>query len=138
MTVRLRAHHLLCILTYVGKGYSPAFTDNMTAIAKRIAEGETIAIVDGPDDICAPRQSETNPHCSDGSVYKRDLQAARDVGRLLQISVCSGVRLSLDNCSLKRLRSAFAQDQIRSACSDCQWGETCTAISTNGYKGVFV
>ena len=25
MTVRLRAHHLLCMLTYVGKGYSPAF-----------------------------------------------------------------------------------------------------------------
>ncbi|TPN80750.1 DUF1284 domain-containing protein, partial [Mesorhizobium sp. B1-1-5] len=22
MTIRLRAHHLLCLLTYVGKGYS--------------------------------------------------------------------------------------------------------------------
>ena len=25
MTIRLRAHHLLCLLTYAGKGYSPAF-----------------------------------------------------------------------------------------------------------------
>ena len=28
MTIKLRAHHLLCLLTYVGKGYSPAFTAN--------------------------------------------------------------------------------------------------------------
>jgi len=138
MTVRLRAHHLLCILTYIGKGYSPAFTDNMTVIAGRISAGETIEIVEGPDDICAPRQAETNAHCCDDSVQKRDLQAAQDVGRVLQILVRDGAKLSLDKSSLKRLRAAFTQDKIRSACRDCQWGEICTAISTNGYGGAMV
>ena len=138
MTVSLRAHHLLCILTYIGKGYSPAFTDNMTVIARRISAGENIEIVAGPDDICAPRQAEANAHCCDDSVQNRDLQAAEDVGRILQILVLPGAKLSLDKHSLKRLRAAFTQGQIRSACRDCQWGEICTAISTNGYSGTMV
>ena len=50
MTVRLRPHHLLCLLTYVGKGYSPAFTANYDAIAMRIEQGEELLIVSGPDD----------------------------------------------------------------------------------------
>ena len=62
MTVRLRAHHLLCMLTYIGKGYSPAFTDNMTVIAGRVSAGENVEIVDGPDEICAPRLAEANAH----------------------------------------------------------------------------
>ncbi|WP_292282104.1 DUF1284 domain-containing protein, partial [Mesorhizobium sp.] len=63
MTVRLRAHHLLCLLTYVGKGYSPAFTANYDVVVKRLAGGEDILIVSGPDDICAPLLSESEPHC---------------------------------------------------------------------------
>ena len=62
MTVRLRAHHLLCMLTYIGKGYGTAFTDNMTVIAGRVSAGENVEIVDGPDEICAPRQAEANAH----------------------------------------------------------------------------
>lgn len=138
MTVRLRAHHLLCILTYVGKGYSPAFTDNMTVVAGRIAAGETIEIVEGPDDICVPRQAETNPHCRDDSIHNRDLQAAQDVGKILKISVRSGVKLSLDKHTLKRLRAAFTQNLVRSACHDCQWDEICSALSKNGYRGAIV
>jgi len=52
--VRLRAHHLLCILTFAGKGYSPAFVANMAGVVARIGAGEPIEVVAGPDDICAP------------------------------------------------------------------------------------
>lgn len=138
MTVRLRAHHLLCILTYVGKGYSPAFIDNMTQAARRISAGETIEIVEGPDDICAPRKAETNPHCWDKSVHNRDLRAAQDVGRILKISIRSGAKLSLNKRSLRQLRAAFTQNLVRSACHDCQWDEICSALSKNGYRGTIV
>ncbi|TJU92322.1 MAG: DUF1284 domain-containing protein, partial [Mesorhizobium sp.] len=63
MTVRLRAHHLLCLLTYVGKGYSPAFTANYDKVVKRLGEGEAVLIVSGPDAICAPMLDEREPHC---------------------------------------------------------------------------
>ncbi len=38
--VRLRAHHLLCLLTYVGKGYSEAFVRRADALAARLSAGE--------------------------------------------------------------------------------------------------
>ena len=138
MTVHLRPHHLLCILTYIGKGYSPAFTDNMTVIAGRISAGEMIEIVEGPDEICAPRRTEIDAHCCDDSVRNRDLKAAVDAGRVLQTPLHTGARFSLDNYSLKRLRAAFTKDQVRSACKECQWSEICTAISKNGYGGTMV
>lgn len=138
MTVELRAHHLLCILTYIGKGYSRDFTDNMTVIAGRISAGEMIEVIDGPDDICAPRRTEINGHCHDDSVLNRDLKAAVDVGRVLQAPVHTGARFSLDAHSLKRLRTAFTRRQIRSACEDCQWDEICTAISKNDFGGAIL
>jgi len=64
MTVRLRSHHLLCLLTYVGKGYSAAFIANYDAIAKRLGRGEDVLIVSGPDDICQPMLGEAESHCS--------------------------------------------------------------------------
>ncbi len=61
MTVRLRAHHLLCMLTYVGKGYSPAFVENYEVIAARLSAGEEIELVAGPDDICGPLTADQRP-----------------------------------------------------------------------------
>ena len=81
MTIRLRAHHLLCLLTYVGKGYSPAFTANYDAIAERLSRGEDILLVSGPDDICAPLLDEPEPHCLNEGVIERDRLAARDEGK---------------------------------------------------------
>jgi len=43
VTIRLRAHHLLCILTYVGKGYTPGFTVNYDRVARRMSDGEETA-----------------------------------------------------------------------------------------------
>ncbi len=48
VTVRLRAHHLLCLLTYVGKGYTPAFTANYDAVVARLDAGEDRAAGRGP------------------------------------------------------------------------------------------
>src|SRR5712672_2376586 len=76
LTVRLRAHHLLCMLTFVGEGYSPAFTENYRSIARRLSAGEEIELVSGPDDICAPLMEGADPHCLKASVIDRDAAAA--------------------------------------------------------------
>ena len=51
--VRLRGHHLLCLLTYKGLGYSPEFVAGMTARVTTVhedAEGNThIGVVVGAD-----------------------------------------------------------------------------------------
>ncbi len=39
MTVRLRPYHLLCLQTYVGKGYTAEFVENCDRIAVRLPFG---------------------------------------------------------------------------------------------------
>ncbi|WP_180901811.1 DUF1284 domain-containing protein [Martelella soudanensis] len=133
MTIRLRPHHLLCMLTYAGKGYSPAFTANMTAIVGRIAGGEPIEIVSGADDICKPLLGEADPHCHRESVGERDQRAARDVGRLIGASVGPGTRLRLDGAEIAQLRTAFVKDDIRSACGGCEWRKLCSHVASAGF-----
>ncbi|MFC6487661.1 DUF1284 domain-containing protein [Nitratireductor sp. GCM10026969] len=135
MTVRLRAHHLLCLLTYVGEGYSRAFTANYDVIAKRIAAGEDIRIVAGPDDICAPLLGGPQPHCHRESVRKRDRLAAEAVAALLRRPIVPGVLLKLEKADRQRMRTAFAAGQIRAACKGCQWHALCSEIAGSGYDG---
>ncbi|MBZ9668120.1 DUF1284 domain-containing protein [Mesorhizobium sp. ES1-3] len=134
MTIRLRAHHLLCLLTYVGKGYSPAFTANYDGIAERLSRGEDILLVSGPDDICTPLLGEPEPHCLRDSAAGRDRQAGDDVEALLARPIRDGVRLDLDAAILLRLRLAFAAGHVRKACGGCEWSDLCSAVASGGYR----
>ncbi|MAN77685.1 DUF1284 domain-containing protein [Pelagibacterium flavum] len=136
MTIRLRPHHLLCVLAYVGKGYSARFTANYDLVVQRIAEGEDIVIVGGPDDICAPLLGDAEPHCWRESVIERDRAAARDLSTLLGTPIDAGVSLSLESGRLKRMRAAFAERSIRGACAGCEWQEMCNAIAASGFVDV--
>lgn len=135
MTVRLRPHHLLCLLTYVGKGYSPAFIAGLTAIAKRIDGGEDVVIVHGPDDICTPMLDDPTAHCRNATIDIRDAAAAYDVGKLLGRGIRAGIRLSLTPDIIAQMRKGFAKAQTRSACVRCDWADLCTDIAGNGYQG---
>ncbi|UCI06952.1 DUF1284 domain-containing protein [Mesorhizobium sp. B1-1-8] len=135
MTVRLRAHHLLCLLTYVGKGYSPAFTANYDGIVARLGGGEDFLIVSGADDICAPLLNEPEPHCRGESATERDELAARDIGELLGRTVLTGDRLGLDAPSLARMRKAFSSGLTRTACPGCEWFELCGTVAASGFSG---
>lgn len=134
MTIALRAHHLLCALTYVGKGYSYAFIANYDAIAARLTAGERVRIVAGPDDICQPLcQADDAPHCVGPGPARRDRQAARAIEPLLGCSLAVGASLTLDANTLARLRTAFAAGSIRDACEDCEWHSLCTHVAADGY-----
>ena len=136
MTVRLRPHHLLCVLTYVGRGYSPAFTANMARVAERLGAGEDIELVAGPDDICAPLLDGPDPHCRRASVTERDRAAAHDLHDLLGFDLRTGAHLMLDEDLIGRLREAFASDKIRPACTGCEWVDLCGSIAADGFDGV--
>ena len=135
MTVRLRGHHLLCLLTWSGKGYSPAFTAGFTAIATRIAAGEAVVLVEGPDDVCAPMLDSPDCHCRNDSAAGRDARALRDVALLLGRPLAAGQRLVLEPGTLARMRRAFASGSIRGACAGCEWSGLCRDIADDGFAG---
>lgn len=135
MTVGLRAHHLLCVLTYVGRGYGAAFTANLDTIARRIAAGETVRLVAGPDDICAPLLHADDPHCTRAGPERRDRHAARSLAPLLGRPLAPGDTLVLDAALIARLRAAFADGRARRACVGCQWAPLCSAVAAENYAG---
>ena len=135
MAVRLRAHHLLCLLTYVGEGYSAGFIANLDQITTRLRAGEDIHLVDGPDDICAPLLGSEQDHCAGPSAAERDQIAASAIPELLGQDLTAGTRLSLDEAELARLRRAFTSGVIRAACSGCEWADLCTSIAARVYEG---
>jgi uncharacterized protein len=133
MTISLRPHHLLCLLTYAGEGYSAAFTASFDGIAARIAAGEDIRLVMGPDDVCAPLLDSAEAHCRLESVAERDDQAADALMHLLVRSIRPGERLTLDVNAFNQMRRAFLTGSIRKACAGCEWAGSCTAIAADGY-----
>ncbi|HCK33249.1 MAG: 2Fe-2S ferredoxin [Micavibrio sp.] len=132
--IKLRPHHLLCILTYVGKGYSKPFTENFDAICERINQGErNVEIIKGPDDVCAPRlcdPEDTKCHCYDQDITDSDAKALND------LNLNYGDTLILSPEKITELREGFAQKTIRKACIDCQWYGLCTDVANSDYKDV--
>jgi hypothetical protein len=136
--VRLRGHHLLCLLTFVGEGYTPAFTQNFRRIAERLSAGEDIEIVEGPDDICAPILDLPEAHCRNRSVRDRDEWALAATADRLGVSLKAGSVLNLDGERLHALRAAFAAGMTRAACDECEWSGLCTRIAHDGFEGTLV
>ena len=134
MTLRLRPHHVLCLQSYVGKGYHPAFTANFDRIATRIALGEDIELVAGPDDICAPMLEIETAHCFSASVAQRDATAARDLAEVIGDPFRNGEAMTLTPDLLQRLRTAFGSGCIRLACVGCEWSVLCNEIANSGFR----
>ena len=137
MTLALRAHHLLCMLTYAGRGYSPDFLRTFDHITASLAAGAPITLVHGPDAICAPLccgPDGNNAHWHQESARARDAQATRELAPW--IGGLPGTGLTLDAALLARLRAAFASGQIRGACDGCEWTELCSRIAADGFTGV--
>jgi uncharacterized protein len=136
--LRLRGHHFLCILTYRGFGYTPAFVVNMTAKMAEIVAGRPVELVIGPDEIChgftqACRAMSAHD-CSLASTLDMD-QAAIAALALLLPELQVGQSLILDTVRIAALRAAFADGSIRKACADCSWRHFCTAIAEEGFVG---
>ena len=117
MSVSIRPHHLLCMLTYLGKGYTPAFVDNYSAIVQRLNDGEP------------------GCHCRNESVRHRDRTATADIAQALGRQLESGKSFVLDRQVLSLLREAFAMGTIRKACEGCEWQILCSKIARNEFRG---
>ncbi|WP_029065578.1 DUF1284 domain-containing protein [Labrenzia sp. DG1229] len=134
MTISIRPHHLLCMLTYLGKGYTPQFVVNYDKIVDRINSGEDIKIVNGPDDICKPMLSEADCHCHNENVLGRDAYALSQIVSVMGEDARAGHVLHLSPERITKLRSRFRKGTLRAACSGCQWQEFCTSIANNNFR----
>lgn len=116
MTIRLRGHHLLCLLGYRGKGYSDGFCANMTEVYEKLRRkpDTVIEIIEGPDEICRAFPADQPSHCLNGSVFRKD----RAILERLALAPGDAVRWR-DVCD--RVAVRVAPEDIAQLCSDCRW-----------------
>lgn len=138
MIVRLRAHHLLCILTYRGNGYSPAFVRSMSRVVARLSRGARVGLVAGPDDICRGLHGGRARHCVRPSARRRDRLAAADLRRAGE-AVRRGRSIGrLGDRRLAAWRAGFADGRTRRACAACPWASLCDTTAEAGFAGAFL
>ena len=153
-----RAHHIaLCAHSYIGKGYTEAYSANinrMMATINASPAGVDVRIVDGPDDWCRPLLAATDEaskarqrHCHEKSTQARDQLALEDLGHVMGHPVKIGDIVRLDKELVLRIRKAFRQaarekqaspDKLypapRRGCHACPWHALCDEVAQRYFR----
>ena len=101
--IRLRYHHLLCVLRFVGEGYSRDFCENIKRIKESISNSDYI-LIEECDDVCAACPNNINSVCQYEQKVKRYDAAVKE---------------ALHNNVLPNPKDI---------CSDCEWYYICKNI----------
>ena len=119
--LRLRAHHLLCLLGFRGLGYSEAFVANMTRVADKLrAQPDTVVeLVANPDVICAACPKLHGDRCGVGATCGRAEE--RDTLVLGFMGLTPGARLPVRaayDLVRERINREVMADEC---CRGCSW-----------------
>lgn len=116
MSVRLRGHHLLCLLGFRGMGYSEEFARNMSKVYEKLRRTPetSILIVEGADDLCVKFPCDQEYHCDDAAVHQHDRQVIHHLG------VQPGDQVTWKEL-LERVREQVKPEHIPKWCASCQW-----------------
>lgn len=119
--IKLRGHHLLCILNFEGKGYSEEFIKNMYEVKKALEEKEFILTEDA-DNICDKCPYLEKNICKnekrEGEIKERDRKVIEYLGLKL------GERYFYP-LLVKEILEKINMAIFESFCSDCSWFELC-------------
>ncbi len=115
-TIRLRGHHLLCLLGYHGMGYSPDFVNNMTAIYTqlRLKPQTLVTLIEGVDDLCGKFPSSQEYHCEDDNIHERDCRILKRLGFQEENTLSWQIIQS-------RIALVFQPSDIDALCPSCSW-----------------
>jgi len=115
--IRLRGHHILCLLGFRGLGYSQAFVENLGRVQERAFSSDcTVEVIVSPDDICAacPRLLDAANPCDESRICKKDLSVLR------LLSLTPGKTLPAVEL-YARVRKSIAPEFLQEICSNCRW-----------------
>ncbi|ARK22021.1 DUF1284 domain-containing protein [Sporosarcina ureae] len=136
--IKLRGHHIFCLLGYRGMGYSEEYTANMTNIHDELRERPDtfIQIMKGPDYLCAKFPEGQPYHCEDDGIYVRDSEILHKLG--LKVSDVLPWR-EVE----RRIRVHVVPEDIAVVCETCSWRSygfcqegVASVIESNGLKKV--
>ena len=116
--MNIRAHHLLCMRYFQGKGYSKEFIRNFYFVLKKLP-GEKIRVVNSVDVIC-----EKCPH-NDDSVCKKKKDSERKT-RQMDNRLIKTAKISLEKEYLySKLKDLVKNIKAKDFCKGCEWKKDC-------------
>jgi hypothetical protein len=126
VSLKIRAHHLLCFQGYQGYGYSKEFQDNLERIIKLINTDPDLEmeVIAEKDMICSCCPYMVKTDCQRNQ-YSARMVRLIDLKVLEKLNLKEGVRekaqniIALTNTNIKNF------DDIQEICGDCQWREKC-------------
>ena len=121
--LKIRAHHLLCLLGFRGLGYSQEFIVKMGKLAKELRTDATfpITVVAECDIICASCPHNKDNKClrkadSESKVKTRDLEVLRRLGFEAGMQMPAGKAWT-------RIRERLTLENVAEICRGCEWLE---------------
>lgn len=123
MHIHLRPHHGICLLNFIGKGYSDDFSLNMSRMQQRLMENPKllITITKGADDLCTRCPHRVDKDCSSLHPPLFD----ENVLRLTGLSY--GQSLTWEEFS--SLTSPLSLYRLEKTCPGCEWFSLCKEIA---------
>lgn len=118
--MRIRAHNLLCIQGFVGRGYSPEFVRNMTEVVAALGPAAEVTVAAEPDAICeaCPNLSPTGCRLHGEGTERGIARQDRDVmGRL---GIAEGETLPW-GVLLRRIAARIRPGDLDGICGACPW-----------------
>lgn len=120
--MKLRGHHLLCILGFQGYGYSEDFVLNIARINElRKSDKTTIKLINRPDDICSACPNLKDDVCENKMQNENIVKMDNEV--LSQFNINQEYNaIDLFNEVVLKFNTLKSVENI---CNDCKWAEKC-------------
>lgn len=121
-TLKLRAHHLLCLQGFQGYGYNDRFLKNLSEIHKQVQNlDQEIELISGIDDICGPCVHHKDGRCASNEkkIQNMDQKTLEFLG--LQTGVFDSAQ-TLFELSNKKFKT---KESVEPICGECEWREQC-------------
>ena len=122
--IRIRGHHLLCMLGFRGLGYSDEFVSNMRRIVDRVmGDPDTVLeLIAGCDAICEACPHQVGGYCVKSSDSKGKIGTS-DAAILAHIGLAPGTRVTARE-AYKAVASTISPEDIGALfCVRCGWRE---------------
>lgn len=127
LPVKLRAHHLLCLQGFQGKGYDGDFTQNLALIAARFKNESDLMfeLIDGADDICAPCPHRDGVNCAKDATA--DARMRHSDGKTMErLGLAPNYRASAKTLATYANAVITTRKDAQAVCGACPWQRDCS------------
>lgn len=132
--IKVRGHHLLCLLTFRGMGYGPAFVKNFKRIVKNFASHpESVIILTTESDVIC----SSCPYNKDGRCFKKENSRATTKAHDKRVLKMFGFKEREEveiHEILDKIKSKISPRNLLKICKKCSWLGHCSNLSEFNFQ----